>query len=536
MKHGGVVSMDQWDQELQDGMINFMNYYLSHGPVEKVIEGAELAKVFADTHISFEAAARYRQELGGFFTSAVQLKGLPGLSIELLEQLAYLVCQLDLGRLSALLPGTTENNKVDAYVNGPDCLQVLLEEINQAERYIHLSVMLFFNDHAGNKVVQALLDARARGVVVRVMVDYGITAVGYNSNLKYGDFGSLAEQLEAAGCQLINTFTTSYNNVDWESKRKELAAAGVPEHGLFLQDYVQEQVTTGLNVINHRKFLVIDGVTSIVGSINVGDQYLFETPVVSEGDPKTRIEGTKLGYPAKEDEWHDGCFRIRGAAAYSLNQIFVFQWTVLGGDVFDPADDFYYPEMDRRFGEEQCTLFASFPGNPVNLIQQYYLDLLKYAGDETIIVNPYLIDNAFWETLESLEEEQARHIIICNPLNVNDHPTNKAAVQSHMYAPFHKGVSYYDYSKTGRFSHWKITYDARAHCVFHGSYNINERSACHDFELGILVKSASFADKVRGIIGYDLSVSEQVADDKAFFKHPYLHPSTYFNKITEYFT
>ncbi|MNU89902.1 Major cardiolipin synthase ClsA [compost metagenome] len=534
MKQSGIVSINQWDKELQDGMINFMNYYLSRGPIEKVVEGAELAKVFADTHIPFEEAVRYRQELGGFFTSPEQLKDLPGLTIQLLEQLAYLVHKLDLGRLSALLPGTTENNQVDAYVNGPDCLQVLLEEINRAERYIHLSVMLFFNDNSGNKVVQALLDARARGVIVRVMVDYGITAVGYNSNLKFGDFSSLAKQLEAAGCQLINTFTTSYSNVDWESKREELAAAGVPEHGLFLQDYVQEQITTGLNVINHRKFLVIDGVTSIVGSINIGDQYLFENPVTAAGNEE--IDGRKLGYPSKEDEWHDGCFRIRGAAAYSLNQIFVFQWTVLGGEVFDPGDDFYYPEMDRRLGEEQCTLFASFPGNPVNLIQQYYLDLLKYAGDETIIVNPYLIDNAFWEMLGSLSEEQAQHIIICNPLNVNDHPTNKAAVQSHMYGPFHKGVSYYDYSKTERFSHWKITYDARADCVFHGSYNINERSACHDFELGILVKGKSFADKVRRMMGYDLSVSEQVTDDKVFFKHPSLHPSTYFNKITEYFT
>lgn len=533
MENTEFIPMKDWNKELRDGMLNFMNYYLSGGPVDQVIEGAELAKAFADHTIPLEEAALYRQQLGGIFTSCKQLTELPGLDTDQLEQLAYLVGQLNLGKLSALLPGTTERNQVDAYVNGPDCLQVLLEEINRAERYIHLSVMLFFNDKSGNQVVQALLAARARGVIVRVMVDYGITAVGYNSNLKFGDFGSLSDQLKSAGCELINTFTTCYSNVDWESKRKELAAAGVPERGLFLQDYVQEQVLTGLNVINHRKFLVIDGITSIVGSINIGDQYLYDTPIQA-GDEE--MDGRRLGYPSGENEWHDGCFRIRGAAAYSLNQVFVFQWTILGGDVFDPGDDFYYPDMDRNLGEEQCTVFASFPGNPVNLIQQYYLALLKYASAETIIVNPYLIDNAFWETLIGLDEDQAKHIQICNPLQVNDHPTNKAAVRSHMYEPFHKGVTFYDYSRTERFSHWKITYDGRSDCVFHGSYNINERSACHDFELGILVKGKSFADKVRRMIEYDLSVSEKITDSRIFFKHPSLHPSTYFNKLTEYFT
>jgi cardiolipin synthase len=534
MAQANTIDIKEWNETLQLAMVNILNYRLSGGPLDLVVEGAGQAVDFVDTHIPHETAARFRQELGGIFTSTEQLLDIPGVEPAALERLAYLVREMDLGKLNALAPQTTWHNQVDAYVNGPDCLNLILEEISRAERYLHLSVMLFFNDRAGNRIAQALIDALARGVIVRVMVDFGVTAFGYENNLQVGDFKSIAERLKAAGGKVIDTFHNCYSKADWPGKREELASQGVPESSLLLQDYVQEQIVTGTNVVNHRKFIAIDGITSIVGSINVGDQYLFDTPIQTTGSSDS--EGRQLGYPSREEEWHDGCIRIRGAAARSLNRTFAFQWTVLGGDGFDPEDDFYDPDVDLHYGEEQCTVFTSFPGNPVNLIRQYHLQLLQYAADETIIVNPYLIDEAFWERLRSLDEGRARHITICNPLHVNDHLTNLAAVRSHMYEPFEKGVAFYDYSFTKRFSHWKISYDKRSDSVFHGSYNLNERSALHDFELGILIKSKPFADQVRKMIAYDLSVSEPITDSKAFFKHPALHPSTYLNKITEYFT
>ncbi|WP_410513341.1 hypothetical protein PaeBR_02465 [Paenibacillus sp. BR2-3] len=85
------------------------------------------------------------------------------------------------------------------------------------------------------------------------------------------------------------------------------------------------------------------------------------------------------------------------------------------------------------------------------------------------------------------------------------------------------------------FRRW-VSYDKRSHAVFHGSYNINERSACHDFELGLLVKGQALADKVKYMIDYDLGVSHRITDKKEFFKYPWLHPSTYINRATRNFT
>lgn len=524
----------QWDSDLQQDILNVMNYYISGGSLEAVQELEGVSTLLAEA-VEKQEARRQRQAIGGIFTDFHQLNDIPGVNHRLLEQLAYEVRGMDSGKLKVLAPQTTRHNRVDPYVNGPQCLEMILEEIGKARSYIHLSVMLFFNDRSGKRIAHELLQALKRGVQVRIMVNYTVTALGYGKNLEVGRFSEIAGPLENAGARLVNTFDSYYSAAEWSAKRAELKSQGVAESILFLQDKVQEDVEiTGLNVVDHRKFMVIDGMTSIVGSLNFGDQYTYETPI--QASSSVDAYGRPLGVPSREEEWHDGCFRIQGAAAQPLNAVFHSRWVLLGGDHFDVEDPFYAPDTNYVFGEEECTLFVSFPGNPVNLIQQYYLDLITYAAEETIIVNPYLIDQAFWDRLGELGPGCSSHLAICNPLEVNDHPTNRAAVRGNMYVPFCNGVSFYDYSSTGRFSHWKITYDHRSRAVFHGSYNINERSACHDFELGLLVKGGAFAEKVKSLIDYDLSVSEKISDKKEFFKHPWLHPSTYLNKATQSYT
>jgi cardiolipin synthase A/B len=523
------------DKYLQQAIINFMNYMVSGGSMIVVSEEAAQAAAFVEKHVDLDAARKYRQELGGIFTNLEQLAAMPESRTGWLEQLAPMISRLDGGKLKALAPQTTWHNEVTPYVNGPECLEMLLDEIKNAQRYIHMSVMLFYNDHSGNLIANELLSALARGVKVRLLVNHMITAMGYEKNLKVGQFTEISEKLEAAGGKVLNTANSKYPAEEWRKLRQELELRGVPKHILFFQDRVQEEGEMGgLNIVDHRKFLIIDGTTSIIGSINIGDQYTFATPV--ESPSGNQADGIEQGIPSREEEWHDGCFRVRGAAARTFNAVFHSRWILLGGDMFDPGNSFYDPDMDMNFGEEECTLFVSFPGNPVNLIQQYYLDLISYAADETVIVNPYLIDQDFWDRLKGLGPECSCNLTICNPLHVTDHPTNLAAVRSNMYTPFCNGVSFYDYSDTGRFSHWKISYDRRSHAVFHGSYNINERSACHDFELGLLVKGQAFADKVKELIDYDLGVSRKITDKKEFFKHPWLHPSTYLNKVTRNYT
>jgi cardiolipin synthase len=513
-------------------LINFFNYYLAEGRLDLLADEETIACI-RETFTPDEAVYRYRQKLGGVFTTNEQVADIPGINQERLKTLDGLVSRLDRVRLKELAPKTSWNNQVEAYVNGPDSLGMILSEIQKAQSYIHISVMQFFNDQSGNLIVEALLDAIARGVNVRVMVNYENTVL-YGFKTGTGDFRHLADKLDSAGGKVIDTFQACYSNSEWPKKRMQLESEGISEGVLFLQDLVQAAVINRLDVINHRKFIVIDGNTSILGSQNIGDMHLYQTPPLSS--ESVTVDGRLLGVPRHEEEWHDGCFRIRGAIALPLNQLFVSQWVVMGGDHFDANDSFYFPKMDRNCGNEEITLFTCFPGNPINLIQQYFLSLVTYATEETVIVNPYLIDRVFWERLKSLDDETARHVSICNPLKVNDIPMNQPAVRCNMYIPFLNGITFFDYSKTGRFSHWKIAYDRQSDCVFHGSYNLNSRSAIHDFEVGILVKSKSFANKIKQIIDYDLNQSEKIENPKEFYKFPMVHPGYYLHAATRFFS
>ncbi|WP_249899428.1 hypothetical protein [Paenibacillus sp. PK3_47] len=210
-----TLPRSEWDGRLQQNILDFVNYTLSGGSLHKVIEGAEEAEVYLKDVLEGDTGRAYRQSLGGVLTEAEQLAGIPGLRAGQLEQLAFAVNAMDSSKLRALAPQTTRHNRVDPYVNGPQCLEMILGEIRQAERYIHLSVMLFFNDKSGNMIADELLHALERGVEVRMMVDKVTTAVGYGLNLEVGNFSKIAERLEQAGAKVLNTFNSCCPPGEW---------------------------------------------------------------------------------------------------------------------------------------------------------------------------------------------------------------------------------------------------------------------------------------------------------------------------------
>lgn len=71
--------------------------------------------------------------------------------------------------------------------------------------------------------------------------------------------------------------------------------------------------------------------------------------------------------------------------------------------------------------------------------------------------------------------------------------------------------------------------------MFVGSYNLNHRSAMHDFELNVLVESKQLAEKVKKMLEDDMAKSSKITDAEEFYQHPKMHPSCLLLKATEYF-
>ncbi|MCI0407832.1 MAG: phospholipase D-like domain-containing protein, partial [Acidobacteria bacterium] len=222
-------------------------------------------------------------------------------------------------------------------------------------------------------------------------------------------------------------------------------------------------------------------------------------------------------------QWHDGFLVLEGPVASELNKQFAAAWFVRGGDLFDHTE--HFRQSGRVFGTDVCTVLVSFPGNPQNVIQSRFLELIRYSIGDTIIENPYVIDRGFWELLAGLDSKRAERTILINPFSSEDgdFPFRVASIKCNMWRPHGKGVRVYDYARGLRSSHYKILLDAGTNTVLHGSYNINNRSAEHDFELCVLVHSETLARQVGEILQLDKDVSRRVEQRSEHFRHPDTH-------------
>lgn len=421
-------------------------------------------------------------------------------------------------------PVRTENNYTELYIDGPDCLSMLLREIKKARHYINFQVMMFYPDEAGKKIADALAEKVKEGVVVRVMSDKRMSSVSRAID-GVNEEGSLQladpeDFFTRTGIQFIPSDKESYWQHNWQEVRSKLCTKGVPEEFLLMQDAVQEGVTLNLNTIDHRKIMVFDGETAVVTSMNVGNKYLYE-------EQPAEVSAKKRGYL-----WHDGAMLIKGPCVSVLNKEFASKWMVRGGDVFDYTE---HHRSKEKYGTDSCTVYSFFPGMQKNHLREYYLHKIEFCEGPLIIENPYINDEAFWEKLSGLSEEQAKKITLINPYKAkgNDFLQNESAIKCRMWAPFQKGVTFYSYQQ--RMTHLKIALDVQNNEVFFGSYNLNHRSALHDFEVNILVHSKKFTEQIQQQLQRDMAEATKITGIEEFYQHPYKHPGCFLLEATDYF-
>lgn len=144
----------------------------------------------------------------------------------------------------------------------------MLEAIQEAERYVLLQSYLLRDDRSGEQFAEALVAAANRGCKVFVLID------------ELGSFEispTFTEQLRRQGV-VVRSFT---------SKRRLLPKLRA-------------------NFRNHRKTLVVDGRTSFLGGLNIGDEY---------------VDGAD-----EFDGWRDTHLRLEGDPVLDIQMIFLRDW------------------------------------------------------------------------------------------------------------------------------------------------------------------------------------------------------------------
>ena len=232
-----------------------------------------------------------------------------------------------LAHLSGSLQGwpLTPGNRVTALRNGAEAYPAMLAAIRAASRRILLSSYIF---DAGLEFEEALAQARARGVDVRVMVD-GI--------------GELY----------------SRPRISRVLARRDVACRRFNPPSLL-------PPSLQINLRNHRKLLVADGHTAFAGGMNIARRHLA-------------LEGATA--PAVID-LH---FRFEGPVCGQLEQAFVADWKRISGESLPSSAE------ATGDGAAVCRVLTDGPGKEMDKLTMVLTGAVALARREILVMTPYFL-------------------------------------------------------------------------------------------------------------------------------------------------
>lgn len=346
------------------------------------------------------------------------------------------------------------NNKIDLLENGEEKFPALLEALQEAKKHIHLQYYIFADDITGNQVADVLIQKAQEGVEVRFM---------------YDDFGShslgrkFIQKLEAGGVE-----TAPFYKIIWYA------------------------FANRLNYRNHRKIVIIDGVTSFIGGINVSDRYRNDLSL-------------------NQIFWRDTHLKIHGSASFFLQYIFISDWNFCSKTPITEHQNYLLrPEAVPQLKGDVVQVVSSGPDSDLPVIYYTLIEAINSAKKSIYITSPYFIPgNSLMDAL-IIAANKNIDIKILVPGKSDSVMVNLAA-QSYYTELSHYGVEIYRYERG--FVHAKsMSIDDDLSII--GSANMDYRSFDLNFEANAVVYSQSLNAKLTKLFFKDIKEAEML-DSKA---------------------
>lgn len=335
------------------------------------------------------------------------------------------------------------NTDVKIFNDGREKFDALIEDINRAKYHIHMEYYIFRMDDVGQEIYEALIEARKRGVEVKLLID----AWGSNQT-KMSKF----KELEELGGRVAQFFPL-----------------------------ILPLINPRTNYRLHRKIVVIDGVIGYTGGFNVGNEYASVTK--------------KFGY------WRDNHLRLTGDIVYSLQHRFILDWNSQHHFEITQGEP-YFPDAISQ-GHVATQLVTSGPDEDKEQIKLTYMKMISGAEREIVIQTPYYIpSDALHESLKLalLSGVQVKMMIPNKP----DHPLVYWATYFHAADLVKYGAKVYTYENG--FVHSKtLIIDGEYASV--GSANLDYRSLQLCFEANVVLYNYDIAQKLRNDFIKDLKLS-----------------------------
>jgi len=228
-------------------------------------------------------------------------------------------------------------NTVELLPDYVGAVHQIVRHIDAARRFVHLEYFMFADDKIGAPVIDALVRARERGVICRVLIDH-------LSNLLLQ--GPVLKRLGAAGIPVHQTLPARPFDSQWNR----------------------------IDLRNHRKIVVVDGLVAFTGSQNLIEDTYHKRSNIRKGIHYIELVA-----------------RVTGPVVREFNAAFITDWY---SETEQLLDERTAPEMRVRIpvtGDVLCQVLPSGPGFEHTNNLMLFVALLHAARRRITIVNPYVV-------------------------------------------------------------------------------------------------------------------------------------------------
>ncbi len=343
--------------------------------------------------------------------------------------------------------GTPMSGNGVEIVQDEDFFDLLCAEIGQARATVHIETFLWRDGAAADRVIEALLEARQREVMVRLLTD----ARGASKFSKQA-----RRRLKQAGCRVERFHRWRLRNL-----------------GKF-------------NVRDHRKIVVVDGRTAIVGGHCIQDRWMLDEP--EDDRPRYR----------------DVSVRLTGPVVAQVQSAFSENWQEVTGELFTEKAEF--PHLTPTGDITAHLVYVRATGCPSSVQNVHYL-AIGFAKKRIRIQTPYFLPDP--RGVDALARAVRRGVeveVMTPAIGASDTPYVQRAGHFLFRRMLEAGVKLYEYQPTLR--HQKIISIDGEWCAI-GSCNFDDRSFEINDEVTLGIADSDIVARLDGIFDEDLEDCEQ---------------------------
>lgn len=339
----------------------------------------------------------------------------------------------------------TYSNRLEILHNGEQAYPAMLAAIKDSRQIVYMSTYIFETDAVGRQFIDELSAAAKRGVDVRVIID----GMGEKYSLPW------------AGILLTR--------------------AGVRTARFMPPRLWPPQIH--LNLRNHRKILVTDGLTAFTGGMNIGGRHM-----VSATDSRKSVT--------------DVHFRIEGHIVAQLQQIFLENWEFITGETVSPVSTPLTDVSDPAI----CRAIGNGPDEDIDKLATILTGAVSAAQRSVLIMTPYFLPSR--EMIGAMQAAALRGVEVDVVLpGKNNLPFVHWATQNMLWELLQYQIRVWYQPPPFNHSKLFVVDDCYTHI---GSANLDPRSLRLNFELVVEVMDSVFANKIAGHIRNIIRQSRQV--------------------------